>query len=72
VITTRIAPFAMTKISKELTLHYRRGLYLIESSPETLELRGERCRVHAYADGRSELHHGGRSLPFHPFNEKRR
>jgi hypothetical protein len=26
----------------------------------------------AYADGRIELRHRGRSLPFHPFGEKRR
>jgi hypothetical protein len=45
------------KISKQLTLHYRRGPCLIESNPETLELRGERCRLHAYADGRIELRH---------------
>ncbi len=60
------------KISKELTLHYRRGVYLIEPVPETLELRGQRCRVHAYADGRIELRHGGKSLPFHAFEEQRR
>jgi hypothetical protein len=60
------------KISKELTLHYRRGIYLIESSPETLELRGQRCRVHAYADGRIEFRHGGRSLPYRAFEAQRR
>ena len=60
------------KISKALTLHYRRGIYLIEPGPETLELRGQRCRVHAYADGHIEFRHGGRSLPFRAFDERRR
>ena len=60
------------KVSKELTLHYRRGLYLIESSPETRKLRGKRCRVHTHADGRIELRYRGRSLPFRAFDENRR
>ncbi len=60
------------QISRELTLHFRSGLYLIEPNPETLELRGQRCRVHEYADGRLDLRHQGRSLPFRAFDEQRR
>jgi hypothetical protein len=60
------------RVSKELTLHYHRGVYLIESNPEALELRGKRCRVHAYADGRIELRYRGRSFPFRAFDENRR
>ena len=60
------------KISKELTIHFRRGLYLIEPGPETRGLRGQRCRVHEYADGRLELRHQGGTLPFRPFDEQRR
>ncbi len=60
------------RISKELTLHYHRGVYLIESSPEALELRGKRCRVHTYADGHIELRYRGRSFPFRAFDENRR
>ena len=60
------------RVSKELTLHYRRGVYLIESSPETLKLRGKRCRVHAHADGRIELRYCGRGLRFKAFDENRR
>jgi hypothetical protein len=60
------------RISKELTLHYHRGVYLIESSPEALELRRKRCRVHTYADGHIELRYRGRSLPFRAFDENRR
>jgi hypothetical protein len=60
------------KISKELTVHFQRGRYLIEPGPETLELRGRRCRVHEYFDGRIELRYEGRCLPFVAFEEQRR
>jgi len=60
------------KISKELTVHFQGGRYLIEPSPETLELRGRRCRVHEYYDGRVELRYEGRYLPFTVFDEQRR
>jgi hypothetical protein len=60
------------KISKELTVHYQGGRYLIEPSPEMLELRGRRCRVHEYFDGRIELRSEGRCLPFSVFKEQRR
>jgi hypothetical protein len=60
------------KISKELTVHFRGGRYLIEPSPETLELRGRCCRVHEYFDGRVELRYEGRCLPFVVFEEPRR
>ena len=43
-----------------------------EPSPETPELRGRRCRVHEYFDGRVELRYEGRCLPFTVFEEQRR
>ena len=60
------------KISKELTVHFQGGRYLIEPSPDTLELRGRRCRVHEYFDGHVELRYDGRPLPFTVFEEQRR
>jgi hypothetical protein len=60
------------KISQELIVHYRRGVYLIEPSADTLGLRGQHCRVHEYADGRIEFRHGDRSLPYRAFDEQRR
>ncbi len=60
------------KISKELTVPFQGGCYLIEPSPETLELRGRRCRVHEYFDGRVELRYEGSCLPFVVFEEQRR
>ena len=59
-------------ISQALTLHYRRGVYLIDPGPLTRGLRGQRCRVHAYADGRLEMRHEGNSLPFTAFEQQRR
>jgi hypothetical protein len=60
------------KISKELTLHYRGNVYLIDPSPKTLRLRGRMCRVYADARGRVEVRHEGRSLPFRAFHKLRR
>ncbi len=60
------------KISKELTVQFQGGRYLIEPGPETLELRGRRCRVHEYFNGHVELRYDGRPLPFTVFEEQRR
>jgi len=60
------------QVSKDLTLRYRRGLYLIEPSPEALRLRGKRCRVHEDADGRLEFRDGSRIFPFRAFEQERR
>ena len=60
------------KISKQLTVHFQGGRYLIEPGPETLEPRGRRCRVHEYFDGRVELRYEGRLLAFTVFEEQRR
>ena len=45
---------------------------MIEPGPETLELRGRRCRAHKYFDGQVELQYEGRCLPFTVFEEQRR
>jgi hypothetical protein len=51
------------KLSRNLTLHYRCVIYLVEPGPETLSLAGERCRVHEYEDGRIAVYHAGQRLP---------
>jgi len=51
------------KLTRNLTLHYKRVLYLVEPGPETLRLAGEICRVHEAADGGIEIFHAGRHLP---------
>ena len=55
------------KLSKNLTLHYKRETYLVEPGPETLLLAGERCQVHEHEDGRIELRHKGQLLPCRVF-----
>jgi hypothetical protein len=51
------------KLSKNLTLHYKRVIYLVEPGPETLALAGHRCRIHEHEDGRIEVRHEGQLLP---------
>jgi hypothetical protein len=60
------------KVSNELTVHFRRGLYLLEPGPETLGLRGKRCHVHEFLDGRVEIRYRDETIPFKAFNEPRR
>jgi len=60
------------QVSKELTVRYRRGLYLIDPSSEALRLRGKPCRVHEFADGQLEFRNGGESFPFRAFERERR
>jgi transposase len=58
------------KLSKNLTLHYKRVTYLVEPGAETLLLAGERCRVHEHEDGRVEVFHAGQRLPCRVFLDK--
>jgi transposase len=51
------------KLTRNLTLHYKRVLYLVEPGPDTLGLAGETCGVHEAADGGIEIFHAGRLLP---------
>jgi len=52
------------KLSRNLALHYKRVIYLVEPRPETLALVGRRCRVHEREDGRVEFRHAGQLLPY--------
>jgi hypothetical protein len=58
------------KLTKNLTLHYKRVTYLVEPGSETLPLAGERCWVHEYEDGRIEIRHAGKILPCRVFFDK--
>lgn len=58
------------KLSRDLTLHYKRGIYLVEPGPETLRLAGARCRVHESEDGRIEVFHAGQRLPCRLFYDQ--
>ena len=58
------------KLSRNLTFHYNRVMYLVEPGPETLPLAGERCRVHERVDGRIEVRHANKPLPCSVFFDK--
>jgi hypothetical protein len=58
------------KLTRNLTLHYKRVIYLVEPGSETLPLAGERCCVHEYEDGRIEVRHAGKILPCRVFFDK--
>ena len=51
------------KLTRNLTLHYKREIYLAPPGSETLRLAGERCCVHESEDGRIEVRHQGTILP---------
>lgn len=52
------------KLSRQLTLHYHRELYLVHPTAENRLLGGRRCQIYEWEDGRVELVHDGRSLPY--------
>jgi Homeodomain-like domain len=45
------------RLTANLELSYKHVRYLVEPNPRTLALRGQRCRVHEYEDGRVEVWH---------------
>jgi hypothetical protein len=59
------------KLSRNLTFHYNRVMYIVEPGPETIPLVGERCRVHEYEDGRVEVRYKDKPLPCRVFFDKK-
>ena len=51
-----------------LTVHFNRGLYLVEPSPEALRRRGKEVEVHEIADGRVVVRIDGLDLRAAPFD----
>jgi hypothetical protein len=58
------------KLSRNLTLHYKRVIYLVEPGPDTLRLAGEPCLVYEHEDGGVEILHAGKPLPCRVFFDK--
>lgn len=52
------------KVSKNLTLHYDKKLYLLEDNEENRRFHGKYIDVWQYPDGAIELRANGTSLPF--------
>jgi hypothetical protein len=57
------------KLTLNLTVHYRRSLYLVDETPEALALRGQIVEVHETADGIVHIRHGRTELTASPFRK---
>ena len=57
------------KLSRNLTMHYKGVLHLVEPTDEASVLRGKTVTVLENQDGSLRVHHGGRDFPARPFNE---
>jgi hypothetical protein len=57
------------KLSRNLTVHFKRTTYLVEPGPTTSPLGGKSVRVNEWEDGRVEIYAQGRSLPFSIFDQ---
>ena len=57
------------RMTRNLTVHFKRRAYLVAPTPETLPLGGREVTVHEWEDGRIEIHCEGRILPFVVFDK---
>jgi hypothetical protein len=57
------------KLSRNLTVHFKRMTYLVERSPENIALARKRVVVHEWEDGSVEIHCEGRRLPYSVFDK---
>jgi len=53
------------RVSDNLTLNYKRVLFVIEDTDQNRRLRRHRLSVHEHADGTITIHHAGRVLGHH-------
>ncbi len=56
-------------VSRNLTLQYDKVLFLLRPSKATEDLARKRVVVHDFPDGRLEIRHQGRSLPYATFDK---
>jgi len=54
----------LRKVTKDLTLHYERKLYLLADTPENRRLIGKYIEVFQFPDGRIEIRVAGQALPY--------
>jgi len=57
------------RLTQNLTVHYKRTLYVVESSPAALAARGHLVDVHELIDGTVRIRHGIAELPATPFRK---
>lgn len=57
------------KLTRNLTVHFKRVTYLVEHTPETRALAGKMVQVFESEDGNIVLRCGGTLLPYTPFDK---
>ena len=60
------------KVSRNLTLHYKRTLYVLEPTPETHDLKGKRVQIFEDDDGNVSIRANGAKLAVRPFSKEPR
>lgn len=58
------------KLSKDLTVHYKSVIYIVEASPETIPLAGKLCRIYEPEQGPIAIRYRGTLLPSRVFHDK--
>jgi transposase len=56
-------------LTQNLTVHYRRSLYIVDATVEALALRGKVVEVHQTEDGEVTIRHGATDLTATPFRK---
>jgi len=56
-------------MTKDLTLHYERKLYMVADTPENRRLINKFVEVFQFIDGRIELRVGGKAIPCSVFDK---
>src|ERR1700730_1902090 len=59
----------LRKVTKDLTLHYERKLYLLADTPDNRRLIGRYIEVFQFPDGRIEIRVAGQSLPYSTYDK---
>ena len=59
----------LRKVTKDLTLHYERKLFLLEDIPANRRLIGKYLEIFQFPDGKIEIRVAGRSLPYSIYNK---
>jgi hypothetical protein len=59
----------LRKVTKDLTLHYERKLYLLADTPENRRFIGKYLEIFQYPDGRIEIRVAGLSLPYSVYDK---
>jgi hypothetical protein len=54
----------LRKVTKDLTLHYERKLFLLQDIPENRRFIGKYLEIFQFPDGRVEIRVAGRALPY--------